>query len=89
MADLPTTRWSEGGKTAQAGTPAVANGPRQDQGDSTSDHVSRFAALALLLLAMFLWLFTALLFAHHGYYIHHQYPGPYPGTGWPGGWQRP
>jgi hypothetical protein len=35
----------------------------------------RFAALALLLLAMLLWLFTALLFVRHGYY--HYQPGPH------------
>jgi len=38
-----------------------------------SDRAGRFAALSLLLLAMLIWLFTALLFARHGFY--HQ--GPY------------
>lgn len=44
-----------------------------------SDRAGRFAALSLLLLAMLIWLFTALLFAKHGFY--HQ-GGPYgpPGT---------
>ena len=39
-----------------------------------TDRAGRFAALSLLLLAMLIWLFTALLFARHGFY--HQY-GPY------------
>jgi hypothetical protein len=43
-----------------------------------SDRAGRFAALSLLLLAMLIWLFTALLFAKHGYY--HQGPYGPPGT---------
>jgi uncharacterized protein DUF1707 len=39
-----------------------------------TDRAGRFAALSLLLLAMLIWLFTALLFARHGFY--HSY-GPY------------
>jgi len=39
-----------------------------------TDRAGRFAALSLLLLAMLIWLFTALLFARHGFY--HTY-GPY------------
>jgi hypothetical protein len=41
-----------------------------------TDRAGRFAALSLLVLAMLIWLFTALLFARHGFY--HQY-GPYGG----------
>jgi Domain of unknown function (DUF1707) len=33
-----------------------------------SDRAGRFAALSLLLLAMLIWLFTALIFARHGIY---------------------
>ena len=46
---------------------------------TSADRAGRVAALSLLLLAMLIWLFTALLFARHGFY--HQY-GPYgpPGT---------
>ena len=33
-----------------------------------TDRAGRFAALSLLLLAMLIWLFTALLFAWHGFY---------------------
>jgi hypothetical protein len=44
-----------------------------------SDRAGRFAALSLLLLAMLIWLFTALLFARHGFY--HPYGPPYgPGS---------
>ena len=38
-----------------------------------ADRAGRFAALSLLLIAMLLWLFTALLFARHGFY--HGGPG--------------
>jgi hypothetical protein len=43
-----------------------------------TDRAGRVAALSLLLLAMLIWLFTALLFARHGFY----HAGPYgpPGT---------
>ena len=45
---------------------------------TSTDRAGRFAALSLLLLAMLIWLFTALLFAKHGLY----HGGPY---GPPGG----
>jgi hypothetical protein len=38
-----------------------------------TDRAGRFAALSLLILAMLIWLFTALLFARHGFY----HGGPY------------
>jgi Domain of unknown function (DUF1707) len=46
-----------------------------------TDRAGRFAALSLLLLAMLIWLFTALLFARHGFY----HVGPY---GPPGGFNH-
>ena len=48
-----------------------------------SDRAGRFAALSLLILAMMIWLFTALLFAKHGVY-HQMGPGRV-GPGWGGG----
>jgi hypothetical protein len=45
-----------------------------------ADRAGRFAALSLLLLAMLLWLFTALLFARHGFYPSVGPMGP-PGPG--------
>jgi len=36
------------------------------EGPTSADRAGRFAALSLLLLAMLIWLFTALLFARHG-----------------------
>jgi hypothetical protein len=52
---------------------------RADEGkfETSSDRAGRYAALALLILAMMIWLFTALVFTRHGYYYH---PGPPP---WP------
>ncbi len=41
---------------------------RDAQRDSPpADRVAKFAALSLLILAMLIWLFTALLFARHGF----------------------
>ncbi|MCW2936274.1 MAG: hypothetical protein JWM19_7236 [Actinomycetia bacterium] len=81
MADLPTPRWAAAGPHARA----VADESRQDRAKDGADNVGQFAAVALLLVAMLIWLFTALLFAHHGYYVHHQYPGP----AWQGWQQQP
>jgi hypothetical protein len=85
MADLPTPRWAAVGTTAKD-SPTVADESWQDHAKDGADNVGQFAAVALLLVAMLIWLFTALLFAHHGYYVpHHGYPGP----GWQGGgWQQ-
>jgi hypothetical protein len=44
-----------------------------------TDRAGRFAALSLLLLAMLIWLFTALLFARHGFY-HTGVPYGSPGS---------
>jgi len=57
---------------------------RTPQGTTPSDRAGRFAALSLLLLAMLIWLFTALLFARHG--IYHQGVSPYGGA--PGGFHH-
>jgi len=61
---------------AQAGrgwTPAVA-----EESATSSDRAGQIAAVSLLLLAMLIWLFTALLFARQGFY----HPGgPYGGYG--------
>jgi hypothetical protein len=49
--------------------PMAGFGPREPrQPPMDTDRAGRFAALSLLLLAMLLWLFTALLFARHGFY---------------------
>jgi hypothetical protein len=52
----------------QAGEPREQSNP--------ADRAGRFAALSLLLIAMLIWLFTALLFARHGFY----HPGA---SAWP------
>jgi hypothetical protein len=61
------------GPTAAGFPPGPGFGPGgQFQARDTSresppvDRVAKFAALSLLILAMLLWLFTALLFARHG-----------------------
>ena len=47
--------------------PVTEYRPRQArQAPTPSDRAARFAALSLLLIAMLIWLFTALLFARHG-----------------------
>jgi hypothetical protein len=46
-----------------------------------TDRAGRFAALSLLLIAMLIWLFTALLFARHGFYHQYSPYGPYGPSG--------
>lgn len=50
---------------------------RERRHDTPSDRAGRYAALSLLILAMLIWLFTALLLTRHGYYQ--------PGPPWPPG----
>lgn len=66
----------------RAAPPQVARyGPREPQGPPMdTDRAGRFAALSLLLLAMLLWLFTALLFARHGFYQQQYGPIGPPGS---------
>jgi hypothetical protein len=63
MADLPGP-----GRLAQlAAVPyRPARPPRPREQPTSADRAGRFAALSLLILAMLIWLFTALLFARHG-----------------------
>jgi hypothetical protein len=60
---------------APTAAPAMAAPYQRASHDTSSDRAGRFAALSLLILAMLIWLFTALLFARHGFY--HQPPGPF------------
>jgi hypothetical protein len=62
------------GPTAAGSSPSGEFGPdarfqsRNAQPDSPPvDRAAKFAALSLLILAMLIWLFTALLFAKHGF----------------------
>ena len=71
MADLPGYR-----RSPRPVTPAAARYHRASQ-DTPSDRAGRFAALALLILAMLLWLFTALLFARHGGGFYHPPTGSF------------
>lgn len=90
----PHTAWKTGGfpyETAfgmdggqwHAPDSAMANfQPKRPQETPTaSDRAGRFAAVSLLLLAMLIWLFVALLFARHGLYQQNPYgygpPGPF------------
>jgi hypothetical protein len=74
MADLPgpgRVPW----RARPADSPVAGFQTRGPQAPPTpTDRAGRIAALSLLLLAMLIWLFTALLFARHGFY--HQV-GPY------------
>jgi hypothetical protein len=69
FADLPALR--------QPTRQAPAGGfppPRGGQQGTAADRAGRFAALALLILAMLIWLTTALLFARHGFYHQPMHP---------------
>jgi hypothetical protein len=58
-----------GGPWPAAGLPDAGHQAGEPQAPPTSaDRAGRFAALSLLLIAMLIWLFTALLFAGHGFY---------------------
>jgi DUF1707 SHOCT-like domain len=60
MAGTPWPAASLPDASRRAGEPAAATTP--------ADRAGRFAALSLLLIAMLIWLFTALLFARGGFY---------------------
>jgi hypothetical protein len=73
--------WTRGAPMGSAGTgfqqgrgdrPRARSRSRYAQNQSApADRASRFAALSLLILAMLIWLFTALLFARHGVPVPH------------------
>lgn len=72
--------WTGDGRRNTANSSTAGFRARGPQAPPTpTDRAGRFAALSLLLLAMLIWLFTALLFARHG--LYHS-GGPYgpPGT---------
>jgi hypothetical protein len=72
MADLPGSARL---RTAWLSTLPAAPPLRGDhRHDTSSDRAGRYAALSLLILAMLIWLFTALLFARHGGYAYHTGP---------------
>jgi hypothetical protein len=84
MADLPRLRRAASQAGAAANVPArhmqaawagaywTAAGFPPSLGErrqpTPSDRAGRFAAVSLLILAMLIWLFTALIFARHGFY---------------------
>jgi Domain of unknown function (DUF1707) len=83
--------WHAAGRRWQAdGAPVTGFSPGElDDSQTPSDRAGRFAALSLLLLAMLIWLFTALLFARHGVYHPGGPYGPgsvhyYPGSSYSG-----
>lgn len=87
MADLPRLRRASGqpypARNAQAAwagvywPPASFTPPIAERRNATpSDRAARFAAVSLLILAMMIWLFTALIFARHG--MNHQGMWPPP-----------
>jgi len=58
-----------GGPWPAASLPEAGDQARERSAQHTPvDRAGRFAALSLLLIAMLIWLFTALLFARHGFY---------------------
>ena len=77
MADLPGSRRPT--SMAHAAWAAAPSGFPPSRGGrhhaTPSDRAGRFAALSLLVLAMLIWLFTALLFAKHGFYYRPMGPG--------------
>jgi hypothetical protein len=84
MFDLPRLRRPTAPAWAVAYWPSTGFPPSRGerQQPTPSDRAGRVAAVSLLVLAMTIWLFTALLFARHG--LYHMGPGP-GGYGGPGG----
>ena len=84
MADLPRLRRQTAGMAHAAWVAAYSPSagfppmPGEHKQPTPSDRAGRFAALALLILAMLIWLFTALLFARHGFYHYQMGPGQGP-----------
>jgi Domain of unknown function (DUF1707) len=82
--------WAAGGTIGSNGPwaagvpPTVGYRPRGQRTQRPADRAGRVAALSLLLVAMLIWLFTALLFARQGYY-HPAGPFPQGGSGGAGG----
>jgi hypothetical protein len=86
MADLPgpgRLPWRTGPRGPRPDDWAYDDGWRSTHHqEPATDRAGRVAALSLLLLAMLIWLFTALLFASHGLYQQGPYgyggpPGPF------------
>ena len=73
MSDLPRLRRPTGPmQAAWAGAYWPSAGfppsPSERRHATPSDRAARFAAVSLLILAMLIWLFTAMVFARHGFY---------------------
>ena len=72
MADLPRLRRPDWVPMAW---PPDGFPPHERRPATPSDRAGRFAALSLLILAMVIWLLTAMLFARHGFYYQGYPPG--------------
>jgi hypothetical protein len=73
MRDLPSLRREPRPPAGPApGEPLPSDGQQSGGADASRD--GRLAAISLLLLAMFIWLFTVVMFTRHGYYYHYPYP---------------
>ena len=70
MADLPTPHQATF-RMAPSPASEAATSDSHEQEDNAGDMAGRVGAIALLLLAILIWLFTALLFAGHGYGYYH------------------
>ena len=89
MADLPTPRQPASRQAAprelrlpepEPGERSRAAWNRDQEHERSGDTAGRLAAVGLILVAMLIWLVTALLFAHHGY--GYGYGHPYPTGNW-------
>ena len=72
MADLPRLRRPD---WVPVSWPPDGFPPHERRPATPSDRAGRFAALSLLILAMVIWLLTAMLFARHGFYYQMGPPG--------------
>ena len=72
LADLPTIH-----RPARPPAPDSPPGSREEQHEP-ADYAGRLAAVALLLVAILIWLFTVAMFTRHGYYYRYPQGGYFP-----------
>ena len=73
MRDLPSLRREPRPLAGPAAGEPLPSGDQQSS-DADASRDGRLAAIGLLLLAMFIWLFTVVMFTRHGYYYHPYHP---------------
>jgi hypothetical protein len=72
MRDLPSLKREPRPLAGPPAGPPLSDG--RANGGADASHDGRLAAIALLLMAMLIWLFTVVMFTRHGGYYYPHYP---------------